>query len=294
MQNEIQEQPQDGKGLWRLRASYGLGAAWLVLFLAFAFCYGSSIASVLWVIQMLLLLAIVIIHGSVFYGYVGISLYVVVGLIVSFVLEAMSVSMGFPYGSYVHHSPGPRLLGVPMQAMFIYLVYGWFAWAVTRVICLDQPWRKGGRARLVTPLVAGFVLAGFDYPIDPILSTINRLWTFEDPRGQFGVPVTNYLGWILTGWVLFQIVSCFEERFPAAEASRRRSYWLLPCLVWVAQAIQYPILWSNASTATVQYGTRVFVISDVFEAAIAGSLFTVLFVGLLGLVCLGRYSRGVE
>jgi putative membrane protein len=268
-----------------------LGAAWLALYLACASNHGTPLGPALWGGQLLLLLIVVVVHGSLFYGYAGIALYVAVGWLVSFVFEATSVSIGFPFGLYVHHSSGPRLLGVPLPAMFIYLIHGWFAWAVTRSIFLDRPWRKGGRVPLLTPLLAAFVLAGFDFPADPILATVDRLWSFAQPGGQFGVPITNNLGWIFTSWVLFQIFSLVEARFPAAEAGE--DFWVLPCLVWVALALQYPILWSKAPTSTVGYGGRSFVSTDIFEASVAGSLFTLVFVGLLALACLDRGRHAV-
>ncbi len=194
------------------------------------------------------------------------------------------MSNGFPFGSFVHLAPGPKLWGVPPQAMLIYMCYGWYAWAVARVICLDNPNRLQGFARIGTPLIAAFVIAGFDYPIDPILSTVFGLWTYHYPGGQFGVPITNFLGWAFTGAVIFFVMSLVDRKFSSTPTAHKRGYWLLPCCIWLAQAVQYPILWMRAPTGSVDLGARTFVISDIFEASLAASLFSILFVGLLGLL----------
>jgi putative membrane protein len=134
------------------------------------------------------------------------------------------------------------------------------------------------------------VLAGFDYPFDPIGASVQGMWTYKYPSGQFGVPLTNYLGWIFTGWVLFQIFALAEHRFRAVAASTLRSYWLLPCLIWIAMALQYPIFWAAAVGGTVTQGGRVFMIVDIYEASVAGSLFTLVLIGMIGVVRLFQSS----
>lgn len=272
-----------GPGGFRLGICWGLGALWAVSCAASALTLGSPLGAALWAVQLLLLFVIALLHSSILYGWAGTLAYLVIGLAISFTFEAMSVAFGFPYGSYVHHSPGPRVLDVPLQAIFIYLVYGWYAWILARLLCLETPGRLTGAACLTVPLCGGFILAGYDYPIDPIMASVAHLWTFTDPSGQFGVPLTNFLGWILTGWAIFLPMALLERRFSSASSISGRGYWLLPCLIWIFQAVQFVILWMQAPVGEVVTGTRRFVASDIFEAAVAASLFTVLFVGLVGL-----------
>ena len=276
------------EGAYRLRACWVLALLWLPLFLTSAFMQGSSAGVGLWAAQLILLFVIALLHSSLLYGWLGTCCYVVIGLVVAIAFEASSISFGFPYGSYVHHSPGPRLLQVPLQAAFLYLVYGWYAWTLARLLCLDRPVQMSVGARFLVPLCGGFILAGYDYPIDPIMSSVAGLWTFAEPRGQFGVPLTNFLGWILTGWAIFQPLVFLERRFFATPRSRGKSYWLLPSVIWLGQAVQFVIMWSHAPAGEVNPGGRSFVISDVYEAGVAASLFTVVFVGLLGIARLRR------
>lgn len=268
-------------GGYRLRFCWILGVLWLLIFVCSTAMSGSVIGFVLNATQMVMLTIILLLHASLLYGWTGTAIFCVIGFAVGFLLEASSVASGFPFGTYVHHSPGPRAWGVPVQGMFIYMCYGWYAWVLARVICLESPNHLVGSARVGTPLIAAFILAGFDYPIDPILSTVFGLWTFEHPGGQFGVPLSNFAGWIFAGAVIFFPLSAIDSRFQPTSACHSRAYWFLPCAVWIAQAAQYPLLWMLAPPGSVNLGSRNFVIADIFEASFAASLFSLLFVGLV-------------
>src|SRR3546814_16047058 len=98
------------------------------------------------------------------------------------------------------------------MATLIYVIVGWFAWIVARAIVLDRPDRLRSTEYFTTPIVAAFILAGFDYPFDPIGATVQRLWTFTYPSGQYGVPISHSLGWLFTGWLLFQILAAVDRK----------------------------------------------------------------------------------
>ncbi|WP_313805160.1 carotenoid biosynthesis protein [Sphingobium sp.] len=277
-------------GALQLRICWGLAALWLTIYVGSSILGESALGGMLWGISFLLLFAILLCHGSLLYGWRGVGAYLAIALAAGFTFEASSIATGFPFGYYVHNVPGPSLFGVTIMAATIYAVVGWYAWIVARSILLDRPDRNRGSARFTTPVIAAFILAGFDYPFDPIGSTIRGMWTFAYPGGQFGVPLSNFLGWIFTGWIIFQALALIEHRFHGASISASRNYWLLPCLIWMAMALQYPLLWGNAPSGITKLGSRSFVTADIYEAALIGSLFTLLLVGMIGVARLCRPS----
>jgi uncharacterized membrane protein len=284
-----------GDGNRRLFACWCLAAVWLALFIASAIFVGSPMGGALWAVQFLLLLAIAFLQATLLYGLRGALIYLAAGFVVGLTLEASSIANGFPFGSFVHNSPGPRLLEVPLQATLIYAVYGWFAWMIARLLCSELPVRISSAARYFAPVCGSFILAGYDFGIDPIMASIFKLWTFAEPSGQFGVPLSNFLGWALSGWVIFQLIALLERNFTLASASNRPSFWLLPCLIWIAQGLQFPIMWLFSASATITAGASSFAAADVFEASTAVGLLTVVFCGFLGLVRLGQMQvRGHE
>jgi len=201
--------------------------------------------------QGLLLLIITIMHGALAYGWKGFAVYASIVGIAVFLLEACSIATGFPFGSYHHQgAPGPAPLGVPASVMIGCIAVSWFAWMLARLVTRQIPWKIKGIELFATPIVAGFIYAGFDYPIDSIDATVRRMWVYHHPGGQFGVPLTNYLGWIFTGWISFQLFALLESRFRAGAATTQRRFWLLPAIVWLAIALQYPIMFALAPVGT--------------------------------------------
>lgn len=240
----------------------------------------------------LLLPTIMVVHGSLLYGWKGLGTYVIIGLVVGFCLEASSVANGFPFGSYVHNTPGPKPMGVPIQAITAYMLIGWFAMMLAKVIALDTPWRPQSFSRITVPIIAAFILAGLDLPYDPVGATVNNDWTFTYPSGQFGVPLSNFLGWMFTGWVLFQVFAMLESRFPPSAAAKTRQFWLIPCLFWFTMALKFPFDWMRSPEGTVIVGGRTFIIADVYEAAVITSLFTLVAISVIAAVRILSRSEG--
>ncbi len=285
----------------RVASSYSLQLCWAAVFLwlpafwlSVASPHASSAAAVSGAIQGLLLVAIVIFHGIICYGWRGFVAYLLIATVVTFLLEANSIANGFPFGFYVHHgAPGPAPLDVPISVMAGYVVLGWFAWMLAKLIVCRGLHCQNRLVSWLVPLVAAFILGGFDYPFDPINSTVHGMWSFRDPGGQFGVPLTNYLGWIFTGWVMFQLFALFEQRH-AGLVSRGADravlgstrFWAIPFVVWLGLSTQYPIQFLLAGDGMVELAGSRYSVADIYEASVAGSLFTLVFVSLLALVSL--------
>lgn len=272
--------PDGRSGFLRLRLCWGLFLLWLGLMLA-----GQFVPSIKPIgdAAILVMPLIFFLHGSVLYGWSGILAYTVIGLIVGFSLEASSVATGFPFGHYTHNVAGPKPAGVPIIAIVSYMLVGWFAWTIGKTLVLDRPDRPQPLSRISVPVVAAFALAGFDLVFDQQGATIRHDWTYHFPSGQFGVPLTNFLGWIFTGWVLFQAFALIEQRFRPAAAASARATWLLPCLVWLAMAVPIPFQWLQAPAGTASVQGRTFVIADIFESSVILSLFLIVAVAVLGI-----------
>jgi uncharacterized membrane protein len=269
-------------GALRVRLSWRLFVVWAPLFLLSVLQKTSTFGVVAAGLQALMLLIIVVLHGSLTNGWRGIGAFLLISAAVGFLLEASSIAWGFPFGFYTHNMQTPfKPLGVPIPVVLGYAVLGWLAWSVTRVLVRNHPSDAGGLNTLLTPMVATFVLAGYDYAYDPIGATVLGMWTYLHPSGTFGVPLTNFLGWLFTGWAFFQIFALLERRFPAPPTAKRADLWLLPCLIWGGLSLQYPILFSLSPEAIATRGARSFMIADIYEAAIAASLFTTVFTSVL-------------
>ena len=271
------------------RSDLGVKLCWGVFSLWFAVSLwsfldaGSGAPSLL---AQLLLLLFVALHGSLSYGWRGTAAYVAIAGGVSMLLEITSVNFGFPFGFYTHHTPG-QLLGVPLIIPLVYATLGWAPWVMARVIVRDRP-AAAGRAsdRFITPVVAAFILTFYDFPSDPISATIAHAFTYRHSGGYFGVPLTNYLGWLLNGFVFYQLFALVEDWFapPNRAALKVPGYWLMPCLVTVTPVLRFSIAYLLAPQGTASVEGRTFLISDIYESGIIASLMTVVFAGVIAVV----------
>jgi uncharacterized membrane protein len=280
------------RGVLRLKFCWGIAALWLAGFIVATLRAGSAAGQVAAAVQVLALVAFVVVHGSLSNGWRGFGVYLLMSLAVGFAYEASSIATGFPFGFYKHNAaPGPRLLDVPLSVALGYVILGWFGWTLGRLIARERPTDAGGVNSFTTPIIASFVLAGYDFAYDPIGSTVLDLYTYRSPSGLFGVSLKNFLGWLLTGWTFFQMFALVEKRFPPSPVVKRWDFWLLPCLIWFAIALQYPIMFATAPAGMVTRGDRSFVIADVYEAAVAAALFTMTFTAIIAIVRLYAVRR---
>ncbi|OBH59030.1 hypothetical protein A5686_02520 [Mycobacterium sp. E2479] len=240
--------------------------------------------------QMGFLILFVIVHAWLGYSARGMAAFVVIAGVVAFALEAIGVATGFPFGSYTHHLPGPKPLGVPPVAIASWIMFGWLAWALARVIMRPAPGVAVGKAeRFTTPIVATFILGGYDLVYDPLGATAHDWYSYDHPTGALGVPLTNFLGWLLTGWLIFQLVALIETRFPGRPVIRTRTYWLLPCLFWLSTTTQVFTSLIHPPDGVAVRGGKTIAIADVYESCASAALFTIVFSGLTALLRL--YGR---
>jgi putative membrane protein len=110
------------------------------------------------------------------------------------VIEAIGITTGLPYGGF-HYTDemGYKILGlVPWSVSFAFgpLVIGSVAVAAT--ISKDP--------RVALPLGA-LLLVIFDLILDPAAVLLN-IWVWDTPGPYYGIPITNYTGWLLTGFII--------------------------------------------------------------------------------------------
>src|ERR1700751_1785624 len=125
-------------------------------------------------------------HGAVRYGWRGIVVFMVLCIGISTILENMSVLTGFPFGHY-HYTDvmGPKLFLVPLLIGPAYFGTGYLSWVIATIL-LDTDRRGDALAVVLTPLVATFIMVGWDLCLDPSASTIARIWIWENGGSYFG------------------------------------------------------------------------------------------------------------
>jgi putative membrane protein len=136
-----------------------------------------------------------------------------------FVVEAVGVATGFPFGSYAYGGDlGPRLLGVPLV---IPLAWTWMAWPA---------WLVAGRltTRFRIP-VAAWALASWDLFLDPQM-VAEGYWVW-----QGDIPLSNYLGWFGVSLVLMALLS------PLKASGDDRPMYALYLWTWLSGVLAHAV-----------------------------------------------------
>ncbi|MEU4554844.1 putative membrane protein [Micromonospora violae] len=163
-----------------------------------------------------------------------------------FAIEAIGVATGVPFGSYDYSGElGPKLAGVPL---IIPLAWTWMAWpawlAAVRLTGGDAAPADGngrtadGSASTVGRwmgriALATVGLAAWDLFLDPQM-VAEGYWVWRDATpalpGLAGIPVSNYLGWLLFAVLLMSALRPLAG--PAAERTGRRDHPMVALYLW--------------------------------------------------------------
>ena len=144
-------------------------------------------------------LIFIFVHGSLSYRLRDLLVFAAITLVVSNIFENLSVLTGFPFGKYVYtDNIGPKVFLVPVLIGPAYLGTAYLAWTIARVILGATYARLPGHLTFTVPLLAAFMMVAWDLSFDPIYSTINHAWVWLGGGSYFGVPFSNFLGWLLT------------------------------------------------------------------------------------------------
>jgi putative membrane protein len=93
-------------------------------------------------------------------------------------------------------------------------------------------------------LVAAMAITAWDVVMDPGMARAGN-WTWEDGGSYFGVPVQNYIGWVLTTLSIYLCSGVvFRVLAGRPETTRPRLYLALPGIAYGLVAADH--LFSNA------------------------------------------------
>ncbi|MGB7846188.1 MAG: carotenoid biosynthesis protein [Candidatus Acidiferrum sp.] len=151
-------------------------------------------------------LVFALLHGATLYGWRGACMFAGLSVLVGNLFENLSIRTGFPFGRYSFtERMGPKILQVPVLLGLAYVGMGYLSWTVASAMLRARRDRLAGWRVATLPLLATVVMTSWDVAMDPIWSTVGRLWIWQEGGGYFGVPASNYFGWLLTNYVIYQL-----------------------------------------------------------------------------------------
>jgi uncharacterized membrane protein len=228
-----------------------------------------------------------LLHGARRYSWRAIGVFVVAGLVISNILENLSIATGFPFGHY-HYTGGGKIFEVPWFIGPAYLATGYLAWVVATVLLADVRRNSPWLTTIGTPIIAAFAMTAWDLALDPTSSTINQRWIWENGGGFFGVPLVNFLGWTFTVYLFMQIFALYlrgRGPLPGVQPDPSTASDLQAVLLYVATTFSFftAYVTGERTTVTDSAGTT-WLTGDIYETSVLLTVYGMVFISLLALL----------
>jgi uncharacterized membrane protein len=232
-------------------------------------------------------------HATWMYGLKSALAFLAICLAVAFALENLGSSTGVLFGRY-HFAIGAQLphVGIiPVIVGPLWFGMGYFAWVVAATLLggADQYLNRQLNV-LALPLVAAFVMTQWDFVMDAPESTIAKAWIWHDGGADFGVPLTNYMGWLLTSWIFYQAFAFYlSKRGDVRPPGRNGALRLAAILFYACSGFTHLTPWLLGQHGEVADATGyIWRVQDLRETAVAVMLFTTFFTSMLAALRLAR------
>ncbi len=133
--------------------------------------------------------------------------YLAITLAFGWAIERIGLTTSFPFGLYEYAGTlGPTLFGVPIVIPL--------AWSMMAYPCLLAAQRLS-TTRVGVALIGGLVLAAWDLFLDPQMVG-EGYWTWSQTGWELpgidGIPLQNFLGWLLASIVLMWILDLLPRK----------------------------------------------------------------------------------
>jgi putative membrane protein len=180
---------------------------------------------------------------------------------------------------------GPKVFQLPILLVLAYVGMGYLSWIVG-LLMLGPPAKPlSGKRVVLLPLVASFVMVAWDLAMDPVWANIDHAWVWTNGGAYFGVPLSNFFGWYLTNYMVYQAFAIYLRK--QTVMSLPLEYYRLPVLFYGAAAAGNVLLsmQSSAGAVVIDPTGRNWMASDIIATCI---LISILVMGPFTLVAWAR------
>jgi uncharacterized membrane protein len=279
----------DGRSLGQLACWLAL-AAYLALVIGFAW-NPNPLAQALATIGIIAAL----VHAVLFYGWRDALALFAICVAITFAMENLGGTTGWPFGNY-HFEVGanlPHVGVVPVIVGPLWFGMGYFAWHVASVL-LGVPARPRGKFEVFAlPSVAALVMTQWDVVMEPAEATIAKAWIWHDGGSHFGVPLSNYAGWLLTTWLFYQAFAIYLSRrpSPAVPTAKVRALRLIAIALYLASGLTHLTPWLIGQSGEVADATgQLWRVADLRGVTVLTMLMTTFFSSVLATLRLAKES----
>ncbi len=159
-------------------------------------------------------------------------IYLLGGYSVAWLSEFSSIHTGFPYGGYIY-IPATRtqelwVLGVPLMDSLSYVFLSYASYSLALLLLAarprateGKPVRPSGNSSPATVILAAVLLVTLDIIIDPLALRgyrwfLGQIYGYPEPGIYFGIPLSNFAGWLLVGIIMIAFLQRLARWSPPA------------------------------------------------------------------------------
>lgn len=141
---------------------------------------------------------------------------------ISLSMELLGTSTGFPFGPYAYTD----LLGYKILGHVPYAIpLSWFYMGLTTYLLATSLTQRAGwrRQTLWSLLLGGYFLTVWDLSLDPSMANTHLLvqfWHWSLPGPYFGMPISNLVGWSITGLLYMSVSRLLWQEQPHISRAR--------------------------------------------------------------------------
>jgi len=159
----------------------------------------------------------------------------ILSFVVSLTFELLGTSQGWIYGSYQYTDRlGVKVFGlVPILVPLAWFMMMYASYAVANALA---PWAQGITGWLWLTLLSALAMTAWDLVNDPIMVTSGH-WTWQEKGPYFGIPLSNYVGWLETTVVVFGLYRLLEWVHPPRGDETPPWFATLPVLAYGVTAL---------------------------------------------------------
>ena len=160
-------------------------------------------------------------------------IYLLGGYGLALLSEVSSINTGFPYGAYFYipATQGQELwvLGVPFMDSLSYVFLSYSSYSLALLLMAARNGANGeeagapaGKACLATVILAAVLFVSLDIIIDPLALRgyrwfLGQIYGYPEPGIYFGIPLSNFAGWLLVGIVMIALLQRLDFWLPKAD-----------------------------------------------------------------------------
>lgn len=187
--------------------------------------------------QTFLLLLFSLLHASYALGWRHTLVFFGITAVVSWAFEQVGVATGAVYGPYYYTDfLGFKLGHVPLLIPLAWFMMIYPSYVIANLIAQDRPTGspRGLGGLLWLAFLSAMVMTAWDLVVDPFLSGPEvAAWVWTEGGPYFGIPVQNFIGWMLTTFTVYTLYRLYERRFRRQpEGAVTRGMALLPLLAY--------------------------------------------------------------